>query len=51
MTSKADSTDRVPVHRTDGQTWLWYRDRLTAARDALDRTPGAPALVNKSLGL
>jgi hypothetical protein len=36
---------------TDGQTWLWYRDRLTAARNALDRTPGAPALVNKSLGL
>jgi hypothetical protein len=36
---------------TDGQTWLWYRDRLTAARNALERTPGAPALVNKSLGL
>ena len=36
---------------TDGQTWLWYRDRFTAARNALERTPGASARVSKSLGL
>jgi hypothetical protein len=35
---------------TDGQSWLWYRDRLAAARNTLERTPGGP-LVNKSLGL
>jgi hypothetical protein len=35
---------------TDGQTWLWYRDRLAAARNALEHT-SAPAFVNKSLGL
>jgi hypothetical protein len=35
---------------TDGQTWLWYRDRLTAARNQLERTSG-PTLVNRSLGL
>jgi hypothetical protein len=34
---------------TDGQSWLWYRDRLAAARTALERTPWGP-LVNKSLG-
>ena len=36
---------------TDGQTWLWSRDRLAAARTALERTPASPALVNKSLGI
>jgi hypothetical protein len=34
---------------TDGRTWLWYRDRLGAARAALDRTRNAPD--GRALGL
>jgi hypothetical protein len=36
---------------TDGQSWLWYRDRLAAARNTLERAPGASASVGRGLGL
>jgi hypothetical protein len=36
---------------TDGQTWLWYRDRLAAARSNIGRAQGVAAVPTKVLGL
>jgi hypothetical protein len=36
---------------TDGHTWLWYRDRLAAARNNLERIHGAAAVPTKALRL
>jgi hypothetical protein len=56
--SAADNIDNTALEHigyqfvaTDGQTWLWYRDHLAAARNNLERTPGAAAVPSTVMGL